>query len=397
MEAQSYVVLRVPGASREVLGGIRAGTSETDVDVKVETTTLSPNDVRDAGRDPNVLGAAPVMPVVLIKPLDDDEVGVEAQDETDVTWGVRAVGAVESPFTGAGITVAVLDTGIDAAHAAFAGTNIEQKDFTGEGDGDDNGHGTHCAGTVFGKPVNGLRIGVAPGVKKALIGKVLNARGGGSTAQILDGLLWAVRGGANVVSMSLGFDFPGLVKRLVDERGMQIEPATSTALSAFRENVRLFDALASLVRAHSSMFADAIVIAASGNESKRPQYEIATSAPAAADGFISVGALQRRVGPPEQFAVASFSNALPIIAGPGVAVQSAKPGGGLSSKSGTSMATPHVAGVAALWLEQIRGANPNAHIKQLEGRLVGSASLDAFADGEVLANCGSGMARAPRR
>lgn len=188
-----------------------------------------------------------------------------------------------------------------------------------------------------------------------------------------------------------------MVKRLVDEQGMAIEPATSMALSAFRDNVRLFDALAQLVRSHSALFANAIVIAASGNESRRPQYEIATSAPAAADGFISVGALQRRAGPPERFAVASFSNARPVLSAPGVAIQSAKTGGGLSSKNGTSMATPHVAGVAALWLEQIRKTNPSAHIRQLEGRLIGTASLDEIADGEILANVGVGNVRAPRR
>jgi subtilisin family serine protease len=396
METERYIVVRAPGAAREVLGNIRAGgAAGADIDVEVETATLSPKDVHDARRDPALIGAAPVMPVVLIEPRASDEEAV-AQDESDVTWGVTAVGAADCPFTGAGVTVAVLDTGIDAAHPAFANTRLVQADFTGEGDGDGNGHGTHCAGSLFGGAVNGLRIGVAPGVERALIGKVLDRRGGGSTEQILDGLLWAVREGANVVSMSLGFDFPGLVKRLID-RGLEVEPATSAALSAFRENVRLFDALAQLVRAHSSMFAHAIVIAAAGNESRRPRFEVATSAPAAADGFISVGALQRRDGTPARFAVASFSNAAPVIAGPGVAVQSAKTGGGLTSLNGTSMATPHVAGVAALWFEQVRSANPNGHIRQVEGRLLGTASLDDMADGEALVNVGVGMARAPRR
>lgn len=208
MQSNQYVVLRIPGAHRDVLGGTRGGAvAGPDVAVEMETTPLSPKDLRDADRDPEVLGTAPVMPVVLIAPLDDGGEAV-TQDEMEVTWGVRAVGALESPFTGEGITVAVLDTGIDASHEAFQHATIVQKDFTGEGDGDANGHGTHCAGTVFGGPVNGLRIGVAPGVQRALIGKVLTARGGGSTAQILDGLLWAVREGANVVSMSLGSTSP---------------------------------------------------------------------------------------------------------------------------------------------------------------------------------------------
>ena len=254
--------------------------------------------------------------------------------------------------------MAVLDTGIDAGHEAFAGKTVVQKDFTKEGDGDGNGHGTHCAGTVFGGSVGGLRIGVAPGVEKALIGKVLNAQGSGTTEQILDGLLWAVREGANVVSMSIGLDFPGLVRALIEQRGLELEPATSIALTAFRENVRLFDAIAQLVRAHSSMFANAILVAAAGNESERPRYEIATAPPAAADGIVSVGALEKRPGTPLQLGVARFSNAGPVVAGPGVAVTSAKVGGGLRDLNGTSMATPHVAGVAALWLEQIRSINP---------------------------------------
>jgi subtilisin family serine protease len=334
------------------------------------------------------------MPVVLMKPK---PAAAEPTETTAAAWGVEAVGALESPYTGAGVTVAVLDTGIDAGHDAFRGKPVVQKDFTGEGDGDGNGHGTHCAGTIFGGEVSGLRIGVAPGVQKALVGKVLDANGSGSTAQILDGLLWAVREGANVVSMSIGFDFPGLVRYLVEREGLAIEPATSQALSAYRENVRLFDALAELVRAHSSMFSNAVLVAAAGNESERPTYEIATAPPAAADGFISVGALEKLAGPGLRLGIASFSNALPVVSGPGVGIRSARAGGGLASLSGTSMATPHVAGVAALWLEQIRGTNPNAHIRQLEGRLIGSASLDNLAEGEDRSDAGAGLVQAPKR
>lgn len=395
MAKQRYVVLRATGGRSGVLGGTRGRTeAPREVEVSAETTVLTNRELSEARKDPALIRAAPVMPVVLIKPK---PTAAAAEETTPATWGVEAVGALQSPYTGAGVTVAVLDTGIDASHDAFRGKPIVQKDFTGEGDGDGNGHGTHCAGTFFGGEVTGLRIGVAPGVRRALVGKVLDANGSGTTEQILDGLLWAVREGANVVSMSIGFDFPGLVRHLVDQEGLEIEPATSQALSAYRENVRLFDALADLVRAHSSMFSNAILVAAAGNESERPRYEIATAPPAAADGIISVGALQKQTGAGLRLGIARFSNSMPVVSGPGVDIRSARAGGGLTSLDGTSMATPHVAGVAALWLEQIRGTNPNAHIRQLEGRLIGAAILDNLADGEDPADAGAGLVQAPRR
>ena len=69
-------------------------------------------------------------------------------------------------MTGNGIVVAVLDTGIDKNHPAFSGAQIIEKDFSGEGNGDQHGHGTHCAGTILGRTTGGKRIGVAPGVPK---------------------------------------------------------------------------------------------------------------------------------------------------------------------------------------------------------------------------------------
>jgi subtilisin family serine protease len=341
-----------------------------------------------------VLEAVPSVPVQLVSPL--PVAADEPANEDASTWGVAAVDAPRSPYRGAGATVAILDTGIDNQHEAFRGMKLVEEDFTGQGPGDDHGHGTHCAGTVFGRDVDGLRIGVAPGVETALIGKVLDHEGRGRSEQIVDGLIWAVRNGARVVSMSIGIDFTRLVDALMKVKGFELAPATSQALSAYGQTLRLFDRLAGLVSAHSAIFGSAIVVAAAGNESKRPRYEIATAPPAASDGFISVGALQlEKTGTNSALGVADFSNALPDLSAPGVNIKSARIGGGLISMNGTSMATPHVAGVAALWLEYINTINPNANIRQLEGRLMGSTTLDHVANPKDRANAGAGLVQAP--
>jgi subtilisin family serine protease len=394
-----YVILKADLDTLRVRGDVLGDTPDTEAlrgaDLSVEAHELSPGEVRDVRRAPEVLEAVPSVPVQLVSPL--PVAADEPANEDDSTWGVAAVGAPRSPYRGAGATVAILDTGIDNQHEAFRGMKLVEEDFTGQGSGDDHGHGTHCAGTVFGRNVDGLRIGVAPGVETALIGKVLDHEGRGRSEQVVDGLIWAVRNGARVVSMSIGIDFTRLVDALMKVKGFELAPATSQALSAYGQTLRLFDRLAGLVSAHSSIFGSAIVVAAAGNESKRPRYEIATAPPAASDGFISVGALQlEKTGTGRALGVADFSNALPDLSAPGVNIKSARVGGGLISMNGTSMATPHVAGVAALWLEYINTINPNANIRQLEGRLMGSTTLDHVANPKHRANAGAGLVQAPR-
>ena len=287
--------------------------------------------------------------------------------------------------------VAVLDTGIHPTHAAFAGVELVRRNFTEASDDDAHGHGTHCAGTIFGRDVNGLRIGVARGVGKALIGKVLG-QGGGSSATLATAINWAYEHGANVISMSLGIDFPGYVSSLVQD-GLEVEAATSIALEEYRANVNLFSSL-TLLLAQSDAFAQpALIVAASGNESARPKYVIAVAPPAAGDGMISVGALGRIDS--GGFGVAEFSNTQCNLSGPGVSVTSAWTGANnaLRTISGTSMATPHVAGCAALWFEQQKTRTGTVRSENVAAKLLASASFWA---GALYNDIGNGMVQAPQ-
>lgn len=394
MATRSYTVLR--DARRTDTGdpfrphsaGPSLESLRSPPEPQVETATLSPRDVRDAARDPAVAAIAPVMPTSLIRPF-----AAEAQAGT-TAWGISAVKADESPFAGAGVTVAVLDTGVEAAHPAFAGVTVVEADFSGSGNGDRQGHGTHCAGTILGREVEGTRIGVATGATSLLAGKVLTDDGSGDSDMIFRGIQWALQQNADVISMSLGFDFPGMVQRLVGQ-SWPADLATSLALEAYRGNLRMFDALMEMVEARAAFGQGTVLVAAAGNESRRevdPNYEIAVSIPAAAQGIVAVGALAAGTS---GLTIAPFSNTFPQVSAPGVAVMSAALGGGLRALSGTSMATPHVAGVTALWWEAMRAAPVNPNAAAVTARLLASARTGGFADGTDPADRGLGIVTAP--
>ncbi len=128
-------------------GALAHGPDELSVTV----SDLSPRDMHDARKDPKVIGAAPPMPMYMIQGIDS-----KPQAMPKVSWGVEAVGAAraEQPnqpaITGAGVTMAVLDTGIDKNHPAFKDVELVTENFTGEAEEDEIGHGTHCAGRSSG-------------------------------------------------------------------------------------------------------------------------------------------------------------------------------------------------------------------------------------------------------
>jgi subtilisin family serine protease len=246
-------------------------------------------------------------------------------DTAQATWGMQAVQAPSSPRSGKGIRVAVLDTGFDTTHPDFAGRNVTTQSFVaGEPPQDGHGHGTHCIGTSCGPrtPSTGPRYGIAYEAD-IFAGKVLSNAGSGSDAQILAGINWAVTNRCHVLSMSLGADV------------MQPHPPYSAA-------------------GRRALQRGSLIIAAAGNNADRRAGNVGfVGSPANSPEIMAVGALE------QQLDMTFFSaRSLPArggqvdIAGPGFQVLSSWP---LPTRyrtiSGTSMATPHVAGVAALWAE----------------------------------------------
>jgi subtilisin family serine protease len=346
-------------------------------------------------KNPAVMDADVIFSLIQPKERDvSDTTTLKMAGALRMPEGLLAVNAHTCPFTGQGVTVAVLDTGVDATHPAFKGKQLAMRDFTGEGAtaedvSDRDGHGTHCAGTICGAIVGDVRVGVAPGVTKLCVGKVLGANGG-SLEMLLKGMLWAVVDEkASVVSMSLGYDLPGNVKRLIDKLGMDAALATQQALRQQSDIIKGLVTLRSFLEWQSS---NVVFVAATGNESNRPTFVLDASLPAAE--LFSVGAVGVAGKVPNKWEVAPFSNGRAQIVAPGVDVVSAAVGGGWAIMSGTSMATPHVAGVAALWVEKLRGAGALNVPDTVRSKLKSSAVRQPLVDTDVN-DIGVGMVQAP--
>ncbi|MCX4769454.1 S8 family serine peptidase [Streptomyces sp. NBC_01285] len=262
------------------------------------------------------------------------------------TAQVHAPEAWAAGYDGKGTKVAVLDTGVDAEHPDLVNRVAASENFTDSKNTDDRvGHGTHTASTVGGSGAasDGRKKGVAPGTS-LLIGKVLNDQGYGLDSWIIAGMQWAVDQKADVVSMSLG------------------NPAIGDC------NDPMAQATAELSKNTHTLF-----VIAAGNAG--PSTETVSS-PGCVPGVLTVGAVDRD-DTTAQFSsrgpVAVTHTLKPEIAAPGVDISAASAGGrgvyAYRTMSGTSMATPHVAGAAAV----VRQAHPDWTAQQIKASLVSSA------------------------
>jgi serine protease AprX len=311
----------------------------------------------------------------------------EADIEGDAyTYGLERIGVPElrqsrPEITGKGVNVGIVDTGIDASHPEFKGKSITFKDFVGTKTSpyDDNGHGTHVAGTISGIGANGTQIGIAPEVN-LIIAKVFTSGGSASLSGILRGMEWIANPDGNpntklrprVVNNSWG----GSIGDDASQDPFLPAVLTWTQLEIFPSF-------------------------AAGNEGPGAS---TVGSPGGLPPSFAVGATDESDG------IASFSSRGPVemvvdgkkakyvkpdVSAPGYQVMSAMPGGKYAKMSGTSMATPHVTGSIALLVQ----AHPQLNVKQIREVLMktsddlGDAGLDnTFGAGRL--NIAHGVATA---
>jgi subtilisin family serine protease len=345
---KKHVILGVTVISAVILGGavfasadsdtpsrkivvFREGVSDAEKDSaiarhgeKIETlgiihaksAFLSKTAAREIAHDKNVLRVDDDIVIEAVKDINENKSGgntfARIQSVQTLPWGVARIGANQTwaSTTGSGIKVAVIDTGIDLAHPDLKGhikgsynAISPRKSAT-----DDNGHGTHVAGIIGAINNTFGVVGVAPNVNLYAV-KVLDRNGSGYLSNIIKGMDWAIANHMNVINMSFG---------------------SATGNQSFADAVK---------RVHD---AGIVQVAAAGNSGG------AVIFPAAYPEVIAVSATDNTDAP------AYFTSHGPEvdIAAPGVNIFSTYKGGTYATLSGTSMASPHVAGTAALVLSR---------------------------------------------
>ncbi len=274
----------------------------------------------------------------IIRDFSEKPLKLHPSMDPEFTYGLNVINvprlrSTDSKANGDGVLVGILDTGIDAKHPDLEGKTVGFRDFVGNKNApyDDNGHGTHVAGTIAGGKNSGKSIGVAPGAK-VLIGKVFTGGGSGTLDGILKGMQWMADPDGDPKTA----DEPSLVSNSWGggSPDASMDPADDVLCQAVSSWVDL----------------GIFPVFAAGNSGPGKS---SIGIPGACPDAYAIGATD------ESDALASFSSrgpavwktggvTKPNVSAPGVAVISSVPGGGYKSLSGTSMATPHVAGLMAL-------------------------------------------------
>ncbi|MGA4543530.1 S8 family serine peptidase [Uniformispora flossi] len=338
----------------------------------------------ELAKDPSVVESA----VAPLMTTDATPLLPAVEDHRDDQWPLDILGvpkgADRMPWPdGTGAVVAVLDTGIDAAHPDLAGAVIARRDYPGQGAPDPDGHGTHVAGIVAGRSGNGGITGVAPAV--SLLDVPVRLEQANDTGPSwLVGLPWAVNHGADAVNMSFGIAYAEYTKPENDGA-----LALGAAAVEFARNSQV------------------VVVAAGGNcgggaSTRDPSCEARDERqlPSGYDDVVAVGA----VGPGRDLSAFSSRNDDIDLVAPGGnhgnrppnmsgnEVLSAKPGGGFARMEGTSQAAPHVAAAAAV----ARSLRPDATADEIADALVGTADMNGIAkDDRGKTGSGHGLLNIP--
>jgi subtilisin family serine protease len=287
---------------------------------------------------PNWGQISAAIPGVAAKALPENPLPVGV-DAAEVPWGIRRVNAPNAwaKTQGEGVRVAVIDTGIDGAHPDLAGQvaggyNAIDKNASYF---DDNSHGTHVSGTIAGKWDGKGVVGVAPKARLYAV-KVLDKDGGGHLTAIIKGLVWCAQNNIQVANMSLGAPMGSVFMRLA------VNYAASKGVT---------------------------LVAAAGNSGGSVGY------PGAYPAAIAISASD------SQDHIAKFSSRGKEVAfiAPGVGVRSTVPNGGYDTYNGTSMATPHMTGLAALAVA--RGAHGPDAVRAALKRAASSIGLSKTEEG----------------
>lgn len=333
-EGSRILVAVRPGKSLPLRQGMaRLGTAGSHVQILSVPRSQQQATIDSLSRDPNIRFVEVDHPVQSQDVPNDPVYAGQwnmAKIKADQGWTVS---------TGdANMVIAILDTGIDPTHQEFAGRLLPGYNFVGNNTNtaDDHGHGTHVAGIAAATGNNSFGVAGLAWKSPILPVKVLASNGGGYISDLIRGMDFARENGAKVMNISLG---------------------STTSSKALEEAV------------DRALDADIVVVAAAGNNgttTNAPLY------PAALPGVVAVGSTDTQ----DSRAGYSTTGSFLTVSAPGSAIYSTAKGGGFTTMSGTSMATPHVAGLAVL----IRSQNPTLTQAQVF-KAIASSSVDLGAPG----------------